>query len=103
MTAAIVKFLKVLLLTVLIFSLTQFYNHNFIKICKLNVTNPCSCMEHIDYGNNDNTFINSTMCSRSHAMKGKFHQKVISYSYYEPDKPNFLASTNWRTQRFSNL
>ena len=88
MTEAIVKFLKVLLPTVLIFILTQFYNYKVFS--KLKVTNPCNCMECIDYGgmNNDYTFINSTMCSSYHAMKGKFHQKVISYSYYEPNKPD---------------
>ena len=38
--------------------------------------------------NNDYHLINSTMCSKYHAMKGKFHQKVISYSYYEPNLPD---------------
>ena len=87
MTVAIVKISKVLLPIALILILIQFYNYNVFS--KLRPTDPCNCIQHTDYGmNNDYYLINSTMCSRYHAMKGKFHQKVISYSYYEPNLPD---------------
>ena len=83
MTVAIVKISKVLLPIALILILIQFYNYNVFS--KLRATDPCNCFQHIDY---DYSFINSTMCSRYHAVKVKFHQKVISYSYYEPNLPD---------------
>ena len=48
---------------------------------------PCKCLQTI---NNAITsqIIKSTTCSMESAMKGKFHRKVISYSYYETNVPD---------------
>ena len=48
---------------------------------------PCKCLQTIDYGITSQ-IVNSTTCSIESAMKGKFHQKVISYSYYETNVPD---------------
>ena len=43
---------------------------------------PCQCIQTFDLWITEKV-INSTMCSKESAMTGKFHRKVISYSYYE--------------------
>ena len=47
----------------------------------------CKCLQTIDNGITSK-IVKSTTCSKASAMKGKFHRKVISYSYYETSVPD---------------
>ena len=75
---------KVLLSIALTLILILFYNHHVM----LNVISPCDCIQYNQYGINNEMFTNVSMCSMASALKQKFHQKVISYSYYQPNKPD---------------
>ena len=80
-TARICKVLSSIALTLI---LILFYNHHVM----LNVISPCDCLQYNQYGINNEMFTNVSMCSMASALKQKFHQKVISYSYYESNLPD---------------
>ena len=85
MPIGLVRICKVLLSIALTLILILFYNHHVM----LNViTSPCDCIQYNEYGINNDIFTNVSMCSIASALKRKFHQKIISYSYYEPKMPD---------------
>ena len=79
-TARICKVLSSIALTLI---LILFYNHHVM----LNVISPCDCLQY-QYEINNEMFTNISMCSMASALKQNFHQKVISYSYYESNLPD---------------
>ena len=58
-----------------------------ISFYRMDKTEPCQCIQTFDTEITE-TIINLTTCSRNSAMTGKFHRKVISFSYYKKGVPD---------------
>ena len=91
---ASVTFLVTIIMVLWYFTMNNNCNINISIIEKLDSHSyqlksmgPCKCLQTIDNAITSQ-IIKSTTCSMESAMKGKFHRKVISYSYYETNVPD---------------